>query len=233
MEYRQELKYVCSSPELDILRSRLLPLMKLDSHLGRDQTYNIRSIYLDDYADTCLEENESGINERVKIRIRIYDRSPSRINLEFKYKRNGMTHKESTPISEEMCRRIMSGEAISIWETGGDRLLNQLAVLMQTRLLRPKVIVEYERTVFVSETGNVRVTFDWNIRGSHHIERFFEPNLYAAAVLEPGKHVLEVKYDELLPDYIAQALDNGRLERTAFSKYYLSRITLKENEYEV
>ena len=45
-------------------------------------------------------------------------------------------------------------------------------------------------------------------------------------VLPAGMHVLEVKYDELLPDYIAQLLETGKLQRTAFSKYYLGRMAL-------
>ena len=45
-------------------------------------------------------------------------------------------------------------------------------------------------------------------------------------MLPAGMHILEVKYDELLPDYIAQALDTGRMQQTAFSKYYLGRMAL-------
>jgi len=85
--------------------------------------------------------------------------------------------------------------------------------------------------VFVSKTGNVRVTFDRNIRAGSRIERFFEDDLYAVSVLEPGMHVLEVKYDEFLPEYIAQAIEIGTLRQTAFSKYYLSRKKMEEYGY--
>ena len=56
------------------------------------------------------------------------------------------------------------------------------------------------------------------------MERFFEDNLYAIPVLETGMHVLEIKYDELLPDPIAAAVELGNLVQTSFSKYYLSRL---------
>ena len=39
-----------------------------------------------------------------------------------------------------------------------------------------------------------------------------------------GQHVLEVKYDEFIPDYIAQVLELGNLNRTAFSKFYLGEL---------
>ena len=38
-----------------------------------------------------------------------------------------------------------------------------------------------------------------------------------------GKHILEVKYDELLPDFLYQLMSLGSLQQTAFSKYYLCR----------
>ena len=41
--------------------------------------------------------------------------------------------------------------------------------------------------------------------------------------MEAGAHVLEVKYDELLPDYIRKIIDFGSLQRCVFSKYYYAR----------
>ena len=89
--------------------------------------------------------------------------------------------------------------------------------------MHPKSIVEYERTAFVEPRGNVRITFDRNISGCEKISGFFDRTLPAVPVLPKGQHVLEVKYDELLPEYIAGVLELGRLQQTAFSKYYYSR----------
>src|SRR5699024_8489017 len=43
------------------------------------------------------------------------------------------------------------------------RPLRMLYLDMQMHLLRPSVIVEYERSAFVYDTGNIRITFDRNI----------------------------------------------------------------------
>lgn len=53
---------------------------------------------------------------------------------------------------------------------------------------------------------------------------FWNPRVPLTPVLPAGQHVLEVKYDEFLPDPVAQVLELGHLRRTAFSKYYLSRL---------
>ena len=44
--------------------------------------------------------------------------------------------------------------------------------------------------------------------------------------LPPHTHVLEVKYDEFLPDYLVQVMDLGDLMQAPFSKYVYSRIPL-------
>ena len=110
----------------------------------------------------------------------------------------------------------------------GDRApLNALHLLMHTVHMRPKAIIEYERTAFVHPTGNVRVTFDRNIAASRILDDFLSPQVSGYVPLLPsGMHVLEVKYDELLPDFIAQALELGTLQQCAFSKYYLGRMAL-------
>ena len=225
MEYRNELKYVCNTEELFLLEKRVSAVMKKDCNLGDKNTYNIRSIYFDNYCNSFMSDNEDGINERVKIRIRIYNRSPQIIKLEFKYKLNGYTKKIAAPITAEVCKKIIQGERLQLEECDNE-LLQMLYVYMQSELLEPKVVVEYDRAAYINEVGNVRVTFDYNVRASLHIDRFFEENMYSVPVMDNGTHILEVKYDELLPSHIKQTLDTDNLIQTSFSKYYLSRIAV-------
>ena len=226
MEYRNEFKYICKDTQLLLLQGRLDGLMDLDKNLEEDGYYNIRSIYFDDIYDYCMNENEAGYDDRLKMRIRIYNHSSDLIKLELKYKKAGFTKKKACTISKELCEKLMEGEQLEYEDTMNHPVLNLVYMYCHNKVLRPKVIVEYDRRVYVNDTGNVRVTFDKNIRCSNEIERFFDENIYPIPVLEQGEHVLEVKYDELLPDYIAQALELGNLRQTAFSKYYLSRLQI-------
>ena len=46
--------------------------------------------------------------------------------------------------------------------------------------------------------------------------------------MPPGMHLMEVKFDEYLPDFIYRSLNLGILRQTAYLKYYLCRkYTLK------
>ena len=221
MNYRHELKFLVSDAQLALIRYRLTPLMRPDVHQKKG-AYTVRSLYFDDFDNTCMRENEDGIDNRRKYRIRIYDADPSVIRLEKKIKFRGMTRKVSTGISVQDCLIYMAGRAPSPGPGSGE-LEKEIFAQIKGGGMRPVSIVEYERTAFVEPRGNVRITFDRNIRGSEKPREFVERRLCAAPLLPGGSHVLEVKYDELLPEYLAGTLEMGTLQRTAFSKYYRSR----------
>lgn len=221
MDYRHELKFLVSDAQLQLIHYRLKLLMGQDRH-QKESAYTVRSLYFDDFYNSCVEENESGIDRRRKYRIRIYDGNDETIKLEKKIKYRGMTKKVSREISRKDCLVYMSGRAPQL-TADSTELEKELYAEMKTRGMHPVTLVEYERSAFVEPRGNVRVTFDRNISGSEAIERFLDKSVMAAPLLPKGSHVLEVKYDELLPEYIAQALEIGALQRSAFSKYYYAR----------
>ena len=208
-----------------LLAGRLRNVMSQDIHQEGD-CYEIRSLYFDDLWDRCLAENEAGVDKREKYRIRIYDPQSDVIHLEIKEKNRGLTKKRACDLSREECLAIMEGELpLNI---DGRAPLNSLQLQMRCNGMEPKVIIAYERTAFVYPSGNVRITFDRNIMASSCREDFLEDRVSGMVpVLPAGMHVLEVKYDEFLPDTIAQQLEIGKLRKTAFSKYYLGRLAVR------
>ena len=219
--YRNELKYVCSEGELQIIYARIRHLCRPDPHAGPTGIYNIRSIYFDDLDDRCFFENENGTDPREKFRIRIYNASDRRITLECKRKERTMTNKTSCPLTREQFDRILDGK-LPASEADSELLRKFCAQQAQTGL-EPKVIVAYERTPFVYPAGNVRITFDRNIGSTTDIAGFFDSYLPQRPVMPTGKHILEVKYDEFLPDFLYEIMNLGSLRQTTFSKYYLCR----------
>ena len=132
-----------------------------------------------------------------------------------------MTHKDSAVLTKAQFQKILAGELSSA--DIDSPLLEKLYLLHQQRDLEPKVIVAYERTPFVYNFGNVRITFDRNIGSTTDLNSFFDPYLPLRPILPLGKQILEVKYDELLPDFLYHAMSLGSLQQTTFSKYYLCR----------
>lgn len=219
--YRNELKYVCSEGELQIISARIRHLCRPDPHAGPTGTYHIRSIYFDDLDNRCFFENENGTDPREKFRIRSYNASDRRITLECKRKERTMTNKESWPLTREQFGMILEG---GLPVSGSDSgLLRRFCAQQAQTGLKPTVIVAYERTPFVYPAGNVRITFDRNIGSTAEIAGFFDPYLPQRPVMPAGKHILEVKYDEFLPDFLYEVMNLGSLRQTTFSKYYLCR----------
>lgn len=220
-KYRHELKYPVTNAQLALLKGRIDHLIPLDSHVVGG-SYQIRSLYFDDYDDRCLKENEDGTDPREKFRIRIYNHSLDRITLECKRKERGKTHKVSCPLTLEQTKLLMAGKRVPDIASQPP-LLQKLTVQMLTRRMRPVVIVEYDRIPYVYKNGNVRITLDTNIRSCSAVEKFLEEKLPGRPVMPLGQQLLEVKYDEYLPDFIYRNLQLHSLRQTAFSKYYICR----------
>lgn len=228
MDYRNEIKFEINEYDLERIKHRLLPLMKIDEHQG-ENGYTVRSLYFDDIYDSNMNENEAGISERKKYRIRIYNGSLEKIYLEKKSKYRGMTSKISQEITREECDSLLYGDADSLYMSllqKSNLLLWEIYIGIMRKRLMPKCIVEYDRYAFVTEFGNTRITLDKNISGSNRLESFYMREINRIPVMPSGIHLLEVKYNELLPHYILQAIDIGKLCRKSYSKYYSVRKSL-------
>lgn len=222
MKYRHELKYIISSAQVPLLQNRILSIMQLDPHVGTDGSYNIRSLYFDDYHNRCFYENLNGTDPREKYRIRIYNHSSERITLECKRKERGMTHKSTCPLTVEQAQCLVAGTPP--WDLANSpSLLRKMMLEMRTQLLRPAVIVEYERIPYIYQNGNVRVTFDMNVSSSSSIDAFLGEETSRRPIMPPGQHLMEVKFDEYLPDFIYKNLNLGHLQQSNYSKYFLCR----------
>ena len=220
--YRHEFKYLISSSQAELLKQKICGLMALDPNVSGAGKYSIRSVYFDDYSNRCFYENENGVDPREKYRIRIYNHSAAHIRLERKEKTRGKTRKISCTLTEEQARVLLAGKYPSDYSRQPE-LLKVLSREIMERGMRPVVIVDYDRVPYIYRLGNVRVTLDHNLSSSNQLQSFFDPMLVKRPVMPAGMQLLEVKFDEYLPDHIYRALQIENLQHTAFSKYYLCR----------
>lgn len=218
--YRVEDKYIIPYNDMFLLERRMSTLLTPDANNGQ-AGYKISSVYFDDIYDTHLTDTIDGNPIRDKYRIRIYNDSFETIKLEIKSKMYNRAEKRSADITYEQMQKLLSGKCI---ESSGDASspIALFNVGINTRYLRPKVIVTYERKAYIYESGNVRITFDTNIRASNKTDCFGNDDLIYDYPVE-NNSVLEVKYDGFLPDFIAQALETNRMTQTSNSKYRTGR----------
>jgi hypothetical protein len=224
LKYRHELKFLCTEHNLRHMEEKVRHICKTDSHAGSSGSYVIRSLYFDTYADHCYAANLSGIDDRKKYRLRIYDSNPEFIRLECKYSHHGLKAKEQCILTDRQCKTLLQGNSLLPTKSDSDELLKYFLLERSSLLLTPRVVVEYTRTPYVFPAGNVRITFDRTIRSSAQTRHFLDRNLPFRNILPDGMHILEVKYDEFLPSALGELLAGGQdLRRTSFSKYSLCR----------
>ncbi len=221
--FRHELKYLISKRDMDCCIGRLESFSKRDIHAG-EGGYSIRSLYFDDMYHTAYEEKESGVRNRCKYRIRLYDMDNSFISLENKIKEGAYIRKESVRISSDECDRIVKSDTGFLLGRN-EGVAHDFAAECRINGLKPEVIVDYDRVPFVCEYGNVRITFDMNIRASGSYD-IFNGNVITYDVLPTDLLIMEVKYTEFLPDILRVILPNESC-MVAASKFVMSIDSLR------
>ncbi len=227
--FRHEQKYIISDLLYEELKIRLSRLMSVDAHANENGCYHISSLYFDDHDNSCYYDNENGNEPREKFRIRAYNNSGDYLILEYKRKQNGLTLKQTCPITNEQLYMLTDGRYIPDF-SHQPPLLQRLTLQMQLSGLHPVIVADYDRVPFIYRNGNVRVTFDNNISSCPDIESFLNPAKPKKPILPLGQYLMEVKYSDFLPDEIYHTLQTEDLLRTAFSKYYLCR---RYSEYNI
>ncbi len=218
--YRHELKYLINHPDWALLRMRLSTLMVPDPNAGPTGEYTVRSLYFDDYRQTAYHDKEQGVLTRCKYRIRVYNCSSRSIRLERKTKYGQYIHKESAPMTLRQVGCVLDGEYEALLE-GDHTLLKEFYFECTSNLMRPRVMVDYDREPFIMEAGDVRITFDKHVRAGLGTFSLLDPGLPTCDVIPGDKMILEVKFTAFLPGIIRQLLPLGASDFTAASKYVL------------
>ncbi len=221
IHYRHEWKHEISYADLLAIRQRLRAVAESDPHAANG-CYLIRSLYFDNAEDKALREKIDGVNLREKFRIRFYNGDTSVIHLEKKSKRAGLGTKYSADLTRDEAQKIVDGDLDWMMGSGRD-LVQELYCKMRYQGLRPKTIVDYTREPFIYRPGNVRVTFDYDIRTGLQCTDFLNPDCVTVPAGD-APILLEVKWDAFLPDIIRDAVQTPGRRVEAFSKYAQCRI---------
>lgn len=218
-KYRHELKFIISSNVAEILKQRLSLLMDVDANSAyEDNTYLIRSLYFDDINSEAYYEKMDGVEFRKKYRIRIYNLDDSFIRLECKYKHNNMTSKDQLKIDKELCQAIIDDDLIGK-KLPDNKFFTQFYTDLTLKRLKPSIIVDYKRLAYTYPVSDVRVTFDSKIRSGLYNYNLFDENVNYYSIIDDEEVVLEVKFNEVLPEPIAIILSTVPTARQAFSKF--------------
>ena len=218
---RHELKFFITDVQYHVLSSMLKNVLHPDPNGDENNQYHIRSLYFDTAFDDALNDKISGVANRNKYRIRIYNFSDKMIRLECKSKFRDLISKRSVRITRDLAEQLISADPTGL-ESTASGLVSDVYREMRTNLLHPVVIVDYLREAYLHPVEDVRITFDRQLRTGMNSIDMFNPNVPTVPPFDHEEIILEVKYNRELPVYIshilAYALRDGAVQ-SAISKY--------------
>lgn len=218
---RNELKFIISKPAAEILKMRLKPFVTNDKYsTTENNTYKIKSLYFDDIYNSAYYDKIDGVNEREKFRIRIYNDDDNFIRLEKKEKRFGLTFKTQTTISKQEYEDIINDNYNDITNIKNE-LLKELLIKKKLNNLKPSVIVEYDRYALNGMVEDLRITFDENIKTQRFHTNLLKNTSLNFAVLNKDEIVLEIKFNDYIPQHILAIINSIPSIRIAVSKFAL------------
>ena len=228
---RHELKFFISPIQYQVLSRTLKATLNPDPNGDENNQYHIRSLYFDTAYDSALYDKINGTANRDKYRIRIYNFSDQMIRLECKSKFRDLISKRSVRITRDLAEQLISAAPTGL-ESTASGLVSDTFREMRTNLLHPVVIVDYLREAYLHPAEEVRITFDMQLRSGLNSVDMFNPYLPTVPPFDHDEIILEVKYNQVLPPYIANlltyALRDGAC-RSAISKYvYCRRFEFKD-----
>lgn len=221
MRKRHELKYLINELDYFVWVKRLEKVLRRDSN-DSGKGYSVTSLYFDNCYNRALEDKINGEAIRHKYRIRYYNDNLSYIKLEKKSKIHQITTKESEPLLEEEVGKIYDNDVDFLLEKN-KQLYYSFYQQIKHGLLKPKVIVKYEREAFIHPLGDVRITFDRQVKTANRQINILKGDVCYMDALEPGQAIMEIKFNGMLPEVIRSLIQSGHVMQAASSKYVFSR----------
>lgn len=218
--WRYELKYRLTCLQYQQVKNALQPFLRLDPHSEAvsSRRYLVRSLYFDSLDYQSYNEKLGGNRSRYKFRIRTYSTDQTAnpvIRVEAKLRDGGVTQKLGTFVSVAQYCHFMEHYH---WDCETNPILVEFERNLHSRVLRPKVLVEYLREGYQSrENKDIRITFDHKIHSAQARSLFPEHPFFR----QHDAHlvVLEIKHRSAQPGWLRSIVQTYNLKIEPNSKY--------------
>ena len=225
---RFELKFCLPTPLLPELRRRLPAYAAHDSYCADTpgNEYQVKSIYFDSEDLDFYYEKLDGVRTRKKLRVRGYQEvAPNqRVFLEIKRKYDRTVTKERVQLELSAVESALNGDDPSLVMQDRDyrdrKVFDRFRYNVKARGLSPVVLIFYHREAFVGlGDSSQRVTFDRDLRSLAADNRLDFDRSEDFVEFEPGRFILELKFNEHMPKWMADLVKEFDLRQQAYSKY--------------
>lgn len=218
MMFRNEWKHSVNRSDYMTIRNRLSVIAKDNIHAGLGGKYRVRSLRFEEPEEEKKKGLINAISKKESFRIRFYNENTEYIRLEKVIRINGKCGKLSARLTENECRKILSGQ-LDWMEDSEEPLIAEFYGRLAQNGCRPGSVVDCQREAFVYRSCNVRITMDSEIRSGIPAAELLNIRDTAGFVPEKEAVILEVKYDCFLPEIIRSAIRVKEPSQSSFSRY--------------
>lgn len=240
---RSELKFVVTEDLAVEIRAFLNLHMQPDLNMKADGEvpgYQVCSVYMDSATDSLYFQTIQGQKNRYKLRVRIYDHSPSApAFLEIKSREGKTIKKKRATLTKQAAVNVLSGRKVTpndLFDPSPS--IKQFRAFQRFVQLRDRIdavgktYVHYFREAYVSPEGpSWRATFDRRLRAFP-----YEAN---SALVIPSNSlktqdydnvVFELKFTDRFPSWMRDLVRTFNLVDTSFPKYCRCHETVGEGK---
>ena len=217
---RYELKYLVDTRVQVAICQLMRARMLRGEHVEEDGTYHVLSQYYDGPGLPFYFDKVSGLESRLKVRLRSYGTCfgpGAPWFLELKRKQNLAVSKLRLELEPGSIDPVDPAS----WDAVRDERIEPFLAVRDLMQLEPTAQVWYQREALASADDLLRITWDTTIRALYPGEAMGTRVLYndeRAAV--PDRYaVIEVKAEQTLPHWLVELIQRASLAPEAISKY--------------
>ena len=221
---RFEFKYQAPLDLVEGIIPELLKYMEWDPYVKNldHKYYVVSSLYYDSAGLGSYYQKLAGERTRKKLRIRFYDAKltpETKVFLEIKRKYDAVVLKDRVVLTQKDCYDLIKNNK-KLKLCLPENELETLNEFLWTKLyngMMPQNMVIYKRKPLISKVDpNFRVTLDYDL--VTYLANWLSTKKEGIAV-NPNGVVIEVKFNNVLPFWFHQIIQNYNLDRQPFSKY--------------
>ena len=222
---RIEFKYILNKKQYYEIKHRLLHFFDHDAFSSHEGTYEVISLYFDSPLFYYYAEKIDGVKRRKKIRLRTYRHEGNYANnlfLEIKRKHDAVVLKDRILLSQEDYHQLLSDHQLKLSaadDSQRSNVVNELHLESSRLSLEPQVLVAYTREPYLGTFDkNTRITFDYDIK-ARMSKTLYDGEKERNCDVSEGRVIMEVKFRQKMPEYVAQIIAEYNLGRVPYSKY--------------
>ncbi len=209
---RYELKYILSAENYKIFLEEIQKHLFLDKY----KETTIQSLYYDTPSFQLIRTSIESPLYKEKVRLRCYGRGnqDSNVFLEIKKKYEKIVYKRRIELKLSSLEQFLNKEKQDLTQ-----IEKELLYLFDYYYdLKPRVLLLYDRSAYLANDSDLRITFDRNVRFRlDDLDVTHELN--GTKIFNDDEVLLEIKTASGYPEWLIRLLNDNKVYKTSFSKY--------------